>query len=374
IGDPFLYYLLSFYDPEFIELFKVKAEFNPLIEINKEVIEVFPKIIKKIIKEEKIKDLDASGLSEIFKYAVYQAGDRKKINVILENIIDLLREANVLSQNEIISGKEIKQALKEKISRVNLLEERIRELIREGKIIIDTEGKKAGQINGLSVYVLGDYSFGKPSRITANVFPGTKGIINIEREIDMSGPIHSKGVLILSSYLYNKYSSDFPLQLSCTLTFEQAYEPVEGDSASAAELIAILSAISKIPIRQDIAVTGSIDQFGNVQPVGGIKEKIEGFYRVCKLTSFTGEQGVIVPAKNLDNILLDDEVLEDIKNGKFHIYTVETIDDIIEILTGYKPEKFHKEVAKGLKKLYQLSKEKEKKIKKKVKTSKKGKG
>ena len=252
-----------------------------------------------------------------------------------------------------------------------MLEEKIRELIKEGKIIIDIEGKKTGQINGLSVYVLGDHSFGKPSRITANVFPGTKGVVNIEREIDMSGPIHSKGVLILSSYLYNKYSTDFPLQLSCTLTFEQAYEPVEGDSASAAELMAILSAISKIPIRQDIAVTGSIDQFGNIQPVGGIKEKIEGFYRVCKLTNFTGEQGVIVPAKNFDNILLDDDVLEDIKNGKFHIYTVETIDDVIEILTGYKPEKFHKEVAKGLKKLYQLSKEKEKKIKKKIKTSKK---
>jgi len=371
IGDSFLYYLLSFYDPEFIELFKIKAEFNPIIEINNKVIESFPKIIKKIIKEENLKEVDASGLSEVLKYAIYQAGDRKKINVVLKNIIDLLREANILSKNEIITQKEIKQALREKIFRVNLLEEKIRELIKEGKIIIDIEGKKTGQINGLSVYVLGDHSFGKPSRITANVFPGTKGVINIEREIDMSGPIHSKGVLILSSYLYNKYSTDFPLQLSCTLTFEQAYEPVEGDSASAAELMVILSAISKIPIRQDIAVTGSIDQFGNIQPVGGIKEKIEGFYRVCKLTNFTGEQGVIVPAKNFDNILLDDDVLEDIKNGKFHIYTVETIDDVIEILTGYKPEKFHKEVAKGLKKLYQLSKEKEKKTKKKTKTSKK---
>lgn len=373
IGDPYLYYLLSFYDREFSELFKIKAEFNPVIDINDDVLKAFPKIIKKILKEENIKELDSSGLSEIFKYAVYQAGDRKKISIVLEDIIDLLREANTITKNEVITGEEIKKALKEKIFRINLVEEKIRELIKEGKIIIDIEGKKPGQINGLSVYMLGDHSFGKPSRITANVFPGSKGIINIEREIDMSGPIHSKGVLILSSYLYNKYSSDFTLQLSCTLTFEQAYEPVEGDSASAAELMAILSAISKIPIRQDIAVTGSIDQFGNIQPVGGIKEKIEGFYRVCKLTNFTGKQGVIVPAKNFDNILLDEDVLEDIKAGKFHIYTVETIDDVIEILTGYKPEKFHKEVLKGLKKLSELSKEKKKKTKKK-KTTKKQKG
>ncbi|MCD6489827.1 MAG: AAA family ATPase [Thermodesulfobacterium sp.] len=361
IGEPYLYRLLTLYDKEFTELFKIKAEFNPVIDINEEVVEAFPKIIKKIIEEENIKNLDTSGLSEIFKYAVYQAGSRKKINIILENFIDLLREANILSKNEIISDKEIKQALKEKIFRVNLIEEKIRELIKEGKIIIDIEGKKPGQINGLSIYILGDHSFGKPSRITANVFSGAKGIVNIEREIDMSGPIHSKGVFILSSYLYNRYSTDFPLQLSCTLTFEQSYEPVEGDSASAAELMAILSAISKIPIRQDIAVTGSIDQFGNVQPVGGIKEKIEGFYKICKLIKFTGKQGVIVPAKNFDNILLDDEVLEDIEAGKFHIYAVETIDDVIEIITGEKPEKFHKAVVTGLKKLYELSKEKKNK-------------
>lgn len=361
IGDPFLYYLLTIYDREFSELFKIKAEFNPIIKIDENVLQNFPKIIKKIIIEEKLKELDTSGLSEVFKYAVYQAGDRKKINIILEEIKDLLREANILSSQEIITGKDIKQALKEKILRVNLIEEKIRELIKEGKIIIDIEGKKVGQINGLSVFPLGDYSFGKPSRITANVFPGTKGVINIEREIEMSGPIHSKGVLILSSYLYNKYSTDFPLQLSCTLTFEQSYELVEGDSASAAELMAILSSVAKIPIRQDIAITGSIDQFGNIQPVGGIKEKIEGFYKVCKIMKITGTQGVIVPIQNFDNILLDDEVLEDIKKGNFHLYTVENIDDIIEILTGYKPEKFHKEVIKGLKHLYELSKEKRKK-------------
>ena len=358
IGDRYLYHFLSNYDEEFLQLFKIKAEFDPVIKINNEILEAFPKIIKKIVEEKKLKELDASALSEIFKFAVYKSGNKNKINVVVQNLIDVLREADVLSKNEVITGEDIRRAVKEKILRVNLVEEKIRELVKEGKIILDTEGEKIGQINGLSVYDLGDYSFGKPSRITANVFPGSKGIVNIEKEIDMSGPIHSKGVLILSSYLYNKYSSDFPLQLSCTITFEQAYEPVEGDSASAAELIAILSAISKVPVKQYIAVTGSVDQFGNIQPVGGIKEKIEGFYKVCKIVNFTGKQGVIVPAKNFDNILLDEEVLEDIKARKFHIYIVETIDDVIEILTGIKAERFHKKVLQGLKDFYEKSKEK----------------
>ncbi len=367
IGDPYLYHLLATHDHEFNELFKVKAEFNPVIELNQNIIKAFPKIVKHIVKKEDLKEVSASALSELIKFAIYQAENRKKITLIVQNIIDLLREANTLSKGECITAEDIKLARKEKILRVNLIEEKIRELIKEGKIIIDVKGKKIGQVNGLSVYILGDHSFGKPSRITANVFPGSRGVVNIEREIDMSGPIHSKGVLILSSYFYNKYSSDFPIQFSCTLTFEQAYEPVEGDSASAAELMAILSAVAKIPIKQNIAITGSIDQFGNIQPVGGIKEKIEGFYHSCKMMKFTGKQGVIVPAKNFDNILLEEEVLQDIKAEKFHIYTVETIDDVIEILTGYKPETFHKKVKKGLKELYELSKEK----KTKKKTSKK---
>ncbi len=358
IGDHFLYYLLTNYDEEFLQLFKVKAEFNPVIKIDNQVLQAFPRIIKKIVEEKHLKDIDSSALSEIFKFAIYKAGNRNKINVVVQNFIDILREADALSKGKVITGEDIKRAIKEKILRVNLVEEKIRELIKEGKILLEIDGKRVGQINGLSVYDLGDYSFGKPSRITANVFPGSKGIVNIEREIDMSGPIHSKGVLILSSYLYNKYSSEFPVQLSCTITFEQAYEPVEGDSASAGELMVILSAISRVPVKQFIAITGSVDQFGNIQPVGGIKEKIEGFYKVCKIIGLTGNQGVIVPTKNFDNILLDDEVLEDIKAKKFHIYTVETIDDVIEILTGLKAEKFHKKVLQGLKELYEKSKEK----------------
>ncbi|NPA40292.1 MAG: AAA family ATPase [Thermodesulfobacteria bacterium] len=358
IGDNFLYHLLTTYDDEFKELFKVKAEFNPVVNIDEEVVNCFPKIIKTIIKEHRLKEVSPDGLKEIFKFAVYKADHRKKIKLNFQEILDILTEASAISKNEVLTGEDIKLALKEKVLRVNLLEEKIRELIAEGKIIIDVDGKKTAQVNGLSVYQLGDYSFGRPSRITANVFPGSRGVVHIEREIDMSGPIHTKGVLILSSYFYNKYSTEFPVQFSCTLTFEQGYEPVEGDSASAAELIAILSAVSGVPIKQNFAITGSIDQFGNIQPVGGIKEKVEGFYKTCKALGFTGKQGVILPAKNYENLLLDDEVLEDIKAKKFHIYTVETIDDAIYLLTGVKPESFHKKVHKGLKRLYELSKEK----------------
>ncbi|MGC8872156.1 MAG: Lon protease family protein [Caldimicrobium sp.] len=370
IGDPFLYYLLSTYDEEFQELFKIKAEFDPILPLDEETKESFPKIIKKMIEEEKLKEISASGLNELLKYGIYEAGNRKKVRFILEDLKTLLREAHALSKNEEITDEDIRQAYKEKIFRVNLIEEKIREFIKEGKYLIKVEGKRVGQINGLSVISLGDYSFGKPSRITASVYPGSKGVINIEREIDMSGPIHTKGVLTLSSYIFHKYSSDFPLQLSCTLTFEQAYEPVEGDSASCAELLAILSAISQIPLRQDIAITGSIDQFGNIQPVGGIKEKVEGFYKVCKMLKFTGTQGVIIPVQNIDNLLLEDEILEDVEKGNFHLYTIEKVDDAIEILTGINAERFHKKVLSNLKKFYELSKEKAEK-KRKTKRKKK---
>lgn len=370
IGDPFLYYLLTNYDEEFSELFKIKAEFDYILPADEVFLNSFPKIVKKIVEDEKLKDLDSTGLNELYRYIVYESGNRKKVKFILEDIKSILKEANINSKNSEITGEDIKKAIKEKIFRLNLIEEKIREYIKEGKIILNIDGEKIGQINALSVISLGDYSFGKPSRITASVYPGSKGVINIEREIDMSGPIHSKGVLTLSSYIYHKYTTDFPIQLSCSITFEQAYEPVEGDSASCAELIAILSAIAKVPIRQDIAITGSIDQFGNIQPVGGIKEKVEGFYKVCKIVNFTGKQGVIIPIQNLDNLLLDEEVLNDIKDNKFTIYTIENVDDAIEILTGMKADKFHKKVLENLRKFYEISKESPSKKKKKKKKKK----
>ncbi|QWK20090.1 MAG: AAA family ATPase [Hydrogenobacter thermophilus] len=362
IGDPLLYQLLSLYDPEFNRLFKVKAEFNPIIDLNEDFVESFPKIIKKIIVDEGIKDLTAEALSELLRYAVTLSGSRKKVSLLMGYIVDVIREANTLSgDSQSIDAKHIKRAIEEKIYRSNLIEEKIRKAIEEGKIIVKVDGRHTGQVNGLSVYELGDISFGKPSRISASVYIGEKGVINIEREVELSGPIHSKGVLILTGYIGNKYGKDFPIHLSCNITFEQSYEEVEGDSASVAELIAILSAISGIPVRQDIAITGSVDQHGNIQPVGGIKEKVEGFYKVCKVLGLTGQQGVVVPSRNYDNLILDDELIDHVKAGRFHIYTAESIDDVIELMFDMKAEQFHKLVSKKLYAFYKkVAKPKEK--------------
>ena len=358
LGDPYLYQVLSLYDPEFNRLFKVKAEFDPVIELSDEFIEKFPRILKKISQEEKIKPVSCDGLSELLKYAIYLSGSKNKVITLFGPIVDLLREADALA-NDVIEAHHVKRALKEKVFRSNLVEEKIRRAITEGKIIINTSEKLIGQVNGLSVIELGDISFGKPSRISAIVQPGEKGVINIEREVELSGPIHSKGVLILSGYLGWKYGSKQPIHISCTITFEQGYDEVEGDSASCAELICILSSIAQVPIRQDIAITGSIDQHGNLQPVGGIREKVEGFYKVCKALGFTGHQGVILPRRNADNLVLDDEVIESVRRGEFHIYTAECVDDVIEMMTGMKPEKFHKLVEKRLYKISRMIRPKE---------------
>ncbi len=353
IGDPYLYYLLYNYDPEFGRLFKIKAEFDPVVDIGEELIDSFPRILRKIVEEEGLKHLSADALSELFKYGVELSGSRKKFSMVIGHLVDVVREAESFSkEKEFIEGQHIKKAIKEKLFRSNLLEEKIRKAIGEGKLILRIEGEEIGQVNGLSVLDLGDYSFGKPSRITASVYVGERGIVNIEREVELSGPIHSKGVLILSGYLGRKYGREIPLHLSCTLTFEQSYDEVEGDSASMAELVAILSALSEVPIKQYIAITGSVDQLGNAQPGGGIKEKVEGFYRVCKMFGLKGIEGVIVPKRNYDNLLLDDEVLDAIERGEFHIYTVDTVDDAVEILTGMSAEKFHKLVMKKLREFF----------------------
>ncbi len=362
IGDPYLYYLLYNYDPEFGRLFKIKADFDPVVDIGEELIDSFPRILRKIVEEEGLKHLSTDALSELFKYGVELAGSRKKFSMVIGHLVDVVREAQSFAkEKEFIEGQHIKKAIKEKLFRSNLLEEKIRKAIGEGKLILRIEGEEIGQVNGLSVLDLGDYSFGKPSRITASVYVGERGIVNIEREVELSGPIHSKGVLILSGYLGRKYGREIPLHLSCTLTFEQSYDEVEGDSASMAELIAILSALSEVPIKQYIAITGSVDQLGNAQPVGGIKEKVEGFYRVCKMFGLKGVEGVIVPKRNYDNLLLDDEVLDAVERGEFHIYTVDTVDDALEILTGMSAEKFHKLVMKKLREFFKRATQMERK-------------
>ena len=347
IGDPLTFHLLSLFDPEFTRLFKIKAEFASVVKLSDELVEKFPSVLKEIVSSEGLRDLTPDGVEEVLRYASSLAGDRRRISVVFGYITDVLREADALAKGK-ITGEDIRRAVKEKVYRSNLIEERIREMIAEGKIIIETQGKRTGQVNGLSVLDLGDLSFGKPTRITATAYPGEKGIVNVEREVELSGPIHSKGVMILTGYIGMKYGRRVPLALSCNLTFEQSYDEVEGDSASVAELVAVLSAICGVPLRQDVAVTGSLDQRGNLQPVGGVREKVEGFWRVCREKGLTGTQGVVLPSRNRDNLILDPELVEDLRAGRFHLYLADTVDDVLELLTGISAAEFHRRVRREL--------------------------
>ncbi|MEM0084230.1 MAG: ATP-binding protein [Candidatus Methanomethylicia archaeon] len=339
IGTPLIYELLMLYDPDFKELFKVKAEFDTVMELNDENIEKYISFICTLCKKENLKHLDAKAVKRLIEYSSRLAGSQDKISTIFSEISDIIREASFYAKMEnskFIMESHIKRALEEKVYRTNLIEEKILELIKRGIILIDVHGKAIGQVNGLSIIQIGELTFGKPVRITATVGLGREGIINIEREAELSGPIHTKGVMIISGYLTEKYAYDKPLTLSARLVFEQSYEGVEGDSASSAELYALLSALSGIPIKQSIAVTGSVNQKGEIQAVGGINEKIEGFYKVCKIKGLNGEQGVIIPESNIKDLNLHDEVIEAVEKGLFHIYPIKTIDEGIEILTGIK--------------------------------------
>jgi len=262
--------------------------------------------------------------------------DQGKLSTRFSDIADLLIESSYWAEkagSDLVGGEHVERALEEKIFRLNLVEKRIQELIAEGTLFVDVEGSVVGQVNGLAVYQMGDFSLGKPSRITAKTFMGRSGIVNIEREAKLSGKTHDKGVLILSGYFGGKYAQENPLSLSSSLCFEQSYEGIDGDSASSTELYAILSSLSGIPLKQGIAVTGSVNQNGEVQPIGGINWKIEGFFDVCRLKGLTGQQGVLVPRANLRNLMLRRDVVEAVQQGKFHIYAVSTIDEGIEVLT-----------------------------------------
>ena len=337
IGNPVFYYLLFAYDEEFKKLFKVKADFSTIMDGDKDGIENYAAFMSKICKEEGLKHLNKESACRIVEYGSRLASDQDKLTTRFIEIADLIREANfwAISENsEIIEKKHVDKALEEKIFRSNLIEKRLEELIREGTIMVDIEGEKIGQVNGLSVLVLGDYSFGKPSRITARVYTGRGGMINIDREVKLSGVIHNKGFLILSGYMGEKYGDTKPVVFSASICFEQLYEEIEGDSASSTELYTLLSSLSGLPVKQGIAVTGSVNQKGEVQPIGGVNEKIEGFYYTCKVKNLTGEQGVIIPRSNVKHLMLKDEVIDAVKNGKFHVWAVQTIDEGIEILTG----------------------------------------
>ncbi len=339
MGDESIYRMLTAADQEdFRDLFKVKAEFNDQVDLTPENLKTYCAFICRICHEEGLLPFDASGAARVVEFAARLVSDQKKLSARFGQIKDLLIEADYWARkdsSELVQGEHVKQALDHKVHRLNLIEERMREMIGQGTVLLETAGAVVGQVNGLAVYDLGDISFGRPTRITAQTFAGRDGIINIEREASLSGRTHDKGVLILSGYLGAKFGQDRPLTLSASLAFEQSYEGVDGDSASSTELYAILSSLSGLPLQQNIAVTGSVNQKGEIQPIGGVNQKIEGMFDLCRLGGLTGDQGVMIPYQNLRNLMLREDVVEAIREGMFHIYAVKTISEGLEVLTGY---------------------------------------
>ena len=338
-GDESIYRLLTSSDNEdFWDLFKVKAEFNFRVDLNEENMMAYCAFICRTCEEEDLLPFETRGASRVLEFGARQVSDQTKLSTRFGQIKDLLIEADYWARKddaEMVHENHVQQAVSQKIYRLNLVEERIQEMIGDGSLLLDVEGEEVGQINGLAVYDLGDFSFGRPTRITAQTYSGREGVINIEREASMSGRSHDKGVLILSGYLGAKFGHDRPLTLSASIAFEQSYDGVDGDSASSTEIYAISSSLSGLPLRQDIAVTGSVNQRGEIQPIGGVNQKVEGMFDVCQAaTGLTGHQGVIIPHQNVKNLMLREDVVQAIKEKKFHIYAVKTIDEGLEILTG----------------------------------------
>jgi len=339
IGDPYVYQMMFQLDTDFRELFKIKAEFDTVMDRTEDKVEQYANWVCSLCEKEKLKHLDGTGVAKLVEFSSRIADDQYKLSTQFSFVADIIREANYYSMqenSEFITGSHVRKAIEEKVYRSKLIQEKIQEMIIRGFFLIDTVEQSVGQVNGLSVMGLGDFAFGNPSRVTASVGLGREGVIDIEREAKMGGPIHTKGVLILGGFMNDKFARDKPLSLSARIVFEQNYEGVEGDSASSTELYAILSALSGLPIKQNIAVTGSVNQKGEVQAIGGVNEKIEGFFEVCKLKGLTGQQGVMIPDSNVQNLMLKEEVIEAVKAGKFNIYSAKTIDEGIEFLTGTK--------------------------------------
>ena len=337
IGDAYLYETVYAVDEDFKKIFKIKADFDTVMERKDETQLKYAAFIRKICSDEKLLPFDRSGVAAVIEYGVRLAGRQKKLSTEFHRITDILREASYWGKKDgssTVTEKHVDQAIAEKIYRKKMIEEKIQEMIDDGIILIDSEGARVGQVNGLSVYDLGEYAFGKPSRITAQTSMGKAGIINIEREADLSGRTHNKGVLILGGYLRGKYAQDKPLTLTTSICFEQSYGGIDGDSASSTEVYAILSSLAEIPIRQEVAVTGSVNQNGEIQPIGGVNQKIEGFFDVCKVRGLTGTQGVMIPHQNIGDLMLRKDIVTAVSEGQFHIYPVKTIDQGIEILTG----------------------------------------
>jgi len=353
VGTPYLYALLQYYDPEFQKMFKIKADFDTDMQRTPETERQMAQFIATCLKRENGLPFDASGVAEVIDWSSRVADDQERISTEFNKITEVIVESSAWAKADgapLVTGQHVRKAVEEKKFRSNLIQERIARAYEDGVIRIDTSGEIVGQINGLSVVDLMDYRFGHPSRITANVYMGQEGVVNIEREVKLTGPIHNKGLLILTSYLGRKYAQDMPLSLSARITFEQMYGGIEGDSASSTELYCLLSALSGVPLKQGFAVTGSVDQFGNIQPIGGVNEKIEGFFQYCEHRGLTGEQGVIIPVQNVRHLMLEAKVLEEVKAGRFSVFSVKTIDEGIELLTGVSPSTIHRKVKNRLKK------------------------
>lgn len=339
IGPPRLYYLLYFYDEDFPRLFKIKADFDTVVDRTADHVAQYAAFVNQEARARKLLPFAPNAIAAIVDEAGRYAQHQRKLTARFSEVADLATEASYragLAGASTVQAAHVKQAIDARTERASLIQEKLDELIQEGTLFINTEGTRLGQVNGLSIISLGDYEFGLPVRITAQTAVGHEGILNIERETKLSGPIHSKGFLILSSFLRGTYAQDRPLAIAAHLTFEQTYDEIEGDSASSTELYALLSDLAGVPLRQDVAVTGSVDQHGNIQPVGGVTRKIEGFFDVCRRKGLTGQQGVIVPAANIQNLMLRHDVVEAVADGRFHVWAVHRIDEGIEILTGIK--------------------------------------
>jgi len=338
IGSPLIYELLHFYDEDFPKLFSVKADFGTEMERTPEhELEIGGFLQARCQEDDSLLPFDPTGVAKIVDYSSELAGDQKKLSCEFGDLTSIIKEASYWARTEDsphVTGEHVRRALVERDNRRDRIEAKIREMIARGQILVDTEGEKAGQVNGLAVLQLGNYTFGKPSRITATVHTGKGGIVDIEREAELGGHTHTKGLMILKGFLGERFAGEKTLSLSASVAFEQSYSMIDGDSASSTELYALLSSLAQLPIKQGIAVTGSVNQKGDIQPIGGVNEKIEGFFKVCQAKGLTGEQGVLIPAQNVDNLMLSDEVVEAVKEGKFHIYPVSTVEEGIETLTG----------------------------------------
>lgn len=337
IGDANIYYTLLSLDPDFRKLFKIKVEFEDDAPRNEENINRLSKFVYSFCDKEELLHLDKEAMAKVVEFASKLTDDKERLSTRFNDIGEIVGEASTwakLAKEKVVSKDFVQKALDERIDRVKKYDERYLDMIKKDTLLISTDGSEVGQINGLTVMTIGDFSFGKPSKITANTYMGKSGIVNIEREVELSGSSHSKGVLILSGYLGQLFAQDFPLSLTASICFEQLYGEVDGDSASSTEAYAILSSLSEIPIKQSIAVTGSVNQKGEIQPIGGVNEKIEGFYHICKMRGLNGTHGVIIPIQNVRNLHLSDEIIDAVKAGKFHIYAINSIEEGIEILTG----------------------------------------